>query len=52
MFKRKMLGSIVFILALLCSLIPLNGNTYAATETHQSTDCHFIRYMRMTLPNK
>lgn len=38
MFKRKILGSIVFILALLCSLIPLNGNTYAATEAHQSTD--------------
>ena len=38
MLKRKLRGGIIFIIALLCTVISINGNTYAATQTHQSTD--------------
>ena len=38
MLKRNAWGGIIFIIALLCTVISINGNTYAATQTHQSTD--------------
>lgn len=38
MLKRKLRGGLIFIIALLCTVISINGNTYAATQTHQSTD--------------
>lgn len=38
MLKRKLRGGLIFIIALLCTVISINGNTYAATQKHQSTD--------------
>ncbi|WP_419744259.1 trypsin-like serine peptidase [Staphylococcus sp. LKG3-1] len=38
MLKRKLRGGLIFIIALLCTVISINGNTYAVTQTHQSTD--------------